>query len=188
MPSKEYDLGYLRAGLAVLEEYLLSDEIYWPIGAGAPAGEPAYPRLTLGGLLLADRRLKAQTLPPTQATELASLERRLEETRSRWRVAWEGKATLEFQARLNLWRDFLQEYREHPENNLDRFPYEIQRRVMLELLLPDAKPPQAEIDMLRGLDGLLKSVLVPGNYAWEPELQRGFPPDPYWYLYGHLKK
>jgi hypothetical protein len=127
-------------------------------------------------------------LPPNQAADLADLERWLDEMRSRWRVAWEAKATRGFHARLNLWRDFLQEYRESPENNTDRYPYEVQRRVMLELLLPDAKPPQAEIDMLRGLDGLLKAVLVPGNFVWEPELQRGFPPDPYWYLYGHLKK
>lgn len=188
MPSIQYDLEYLRAGLAVFEEYLLSNEIYWPLGAKAPAGEPAYPRLTLDGLLLAAQRLKARTLPPEQAADLADLERRLEETRSRWRVAWEAKATHGFHARLNLWRDFLQEYRESPENNLDRYPYEVKRRAMLQLLSLDAQPPQAEIDMLRGLDGLLKAVLVPGDFVWEPELQSSFPPDPYWYLYGHLKK
>jgi hypothetical protein len=83
----------------------------------------------------------------------------------------------------------LQEYRENPENNADRYPYEVQRRVMLELLSPDAaQAPQAERDMLPSLDQLLRAVFIPGEFAWEIELQPGFPPDEFWYLYGRLKK
>ncbi|HEY5573072.1 MAG TPA: hypothetical protein VIK64_08690, partial [Anaerolineales bacterium] len=62
MPSAEYDLGYLRAAVAALEDYLMSNELYWPIGAASPAGEPDYPRLTLGGLLLAQKRAHARDL------------------------------------------------------------------------------------------------------------------------------
>jgi hypothetical protein len=189
MPSIQYDLEYLRAGLEELESYLLSNELYWPVGAKPPAGEPAYPRLTLSGLLLARKRLHARSLPNNLPVDLARLDQRLDETRDRWRVAWEAKATREFHARLNLWRDFLQEYRDHPENNADRYAYEVQRRAMLDLLAPDATgAPQAERDLLHSLDQLLRAVLVSGEFVWETELQHGFPADEYWYLYGRLKK
>lgn len=189
MPSIPYDLGYLRSGLAELERYLLSKELYWPTGAAAPPGEPAFPQLTLGGLLLAAQRLQAHRLDTAQGAELAKLEARLEALRGQWRVAWEGKAAREFHARLNLWRDFLEEYRENPANNADRYGYEVGRRAMLALLAPDAaEAPPAEREMLRGLDGLLKAVLLPGDFVWEAELQGGFPRETYWFLYGQLKK
>ena len=57
MPSPEYDLRYLKAGIEQLESYLLSSDVYWSIGTRAPAGETPYPQLTIGGLLLA-RMLK----------------------------------------------------------------------------------------------------------------------------------
>jgi len=37
----EYDLRYLSAGLEILEKYILSDEVFWPINANPPGGEPA---------------------------------------------------------------------------------------------------------------------------------------------------
>lgn len=189
MPSPEYDLGYLQAGIPELEKYLLSQELYWPLSAGPPAGEPAYPRLTLSGLLLAQARLHARPLTSQQRDELARLDEDMDDVRSRWRSAWGRKAAQDFSARLRLWRDFLEEYRENADSNHDRFTYEVSRRVMMHLLLPDADGlPQAEIDLLQGLDKLLRAVLVPGMFVWEAELEPGFPPDTYWYLYGELRK
>lgn len=189
MPSIRYDLDYLRAGVDSLEAYLLSNDIYWPISGNPPAGEPAFPRLTLSGLLLAQARLKARRLSPAQETDLTDLEERLNALRSRWRVAWENKSTREFHARLNLWRDFLQDYRASPEREADRYGYEVGRRVMLELLSADAAGvPQVERDLLRSLDQLLKSMFVPDGFIWEPDLQPGFPQGTYWYLYGNVKK
>jgi hypothetical protein len=185
----ESDLRFLESGLVDLEGYLLSKELYWPVGVSAPGGSPPYPRLTLGNLLLSRRRLSARSLGPGQQTELDRLNRRLEETRSRWRNAWEQKAQREFQVRLNLWRDFLNEYRESPSGNADRFRYEVTRRVLLELLEPEAgSVPQAEREMLSGLDGLLRVVFTSGGFIWEPELQAAFPVGTFWYLYGWLKE
>ena len=134
------------------------------------------------------RAIRSET-PGDLRAELERLDQTLDDMRSHWRVAWEAKAAREFHARLNLWRDFLQEYRDHPENNADRYAYEVQRRAMLDLLAPDATgAPQAERDLLRSLDQLLRAVLVPGEFAWEPDMQGGFPQDEYWYLYGRLKK
>jgi hypothetical protein len=185
MPSAIYDLGYFMAGVGVLKEYILSSEIYWPIGVKPPAGEPSYPQLTLGGMLLARARLGARHLAPKQASEFNRLDRDFNTTRSRWRVAWEDKARREFHARLILWRDFLEEYRAGPGDHADRYAYEVTRRVMLDLLIPEAAgvPPE-EIELLEILDQVLRSRLVRGDFIWDAELVPGFPTERYWYLYG----
>ncbi len=188
MPSKEYDLGYLSAAIPVLKDYLLSDEIYWSIGVNSPAGEPPYPQLTLGGILLAQKRLQARQKSGEKISGLASLEMDLEVIISKWKVAWDRKTSREFRARLNLWADFLEEYRANPENNYDRYAYEITRRVMLQLLEPQAsKVEDEELKMLAGLDSLLKAVFVSGDFIWDGVLAAGFPAREYWYLYGRLR-
>jgi len=187
--SPEYDLRYLRAGLELLESYLLSQDIYRPVGVTPAAGEPPYPQLTLGWLLLARRRLRATAASPAQRDEAARLSAELEATRSHWRVAWGGKAKAEFRARLNLWRDFLEEYRQQAEANYDRYGYEVSRRVLLELLRSEAEGlGHADLDMLRGLDALLRTLHKPGEFVWDRVLAPAFPPDTYWYLYGSLPK
>ena len=189
MPSAQYDLDYLSAGLDTLEAYLLSNDIYWPVSGNPPAREPAFPRLTLSGMLLAQARLNGRPLSPAQKADLSRLEGRLDELRTHWRVAWEKKSTREFHARLNLWGDFLQDYRASPEREADRYGYEVGRRVMLDLLSPEAAgAPQSERDLLYSLDQLLKTYFISGGFVWEAELQAGFPPQPYWYLYGKIKK
>jgi len=188
MTTIEYDLIFVRTGVEVLEAYLLADDLYWSTGARSPAGEPAYPQLTLGSLLLAIQRLHGRPLAAKQETDLVLFEHRLNEIQTRWRVAWERKSEREISARLKLWRDFLEDYRSNPENHTDRYAYEVNRRVMLELLIPFATNlPTAELDMLSGLDQLLHAVFVPGDFIWDAELVNSFPPQPYWYLYGNLR-
>lgn len=188
MVSLEYDIGYLQAGVHALESYLLSGDLYRPIGTSPPAGELPYPSLTLSGLLLAQARLRSRSISLGDRSKQENLDAQLDEIHTRWRVAWDKKANREFRSRLNLWRDFLEEYRARPENNSNRYSYEVSRRVMLYLLKPEAAGvPQAELNMLEGLDRILKAVLLPGGFVWEPELEPGFPADPFWYLYGKLK-
>lgn len=187
MPSFEYDFRYLQAGADQLEAYLLARELYWSIGVSAPKGEPPYPQLTPGGLLLARRRLQATAETPAQQTQLTRLERRLDALQAKWRSAWGNKARQDFSARLKLWRNFLEEYREKPTAHYDRYGYEVGRRVQLHLLAAEAIDlPVAEAQVLDGLDKLLKVFFKPGDFVWEPRLAVSFPPTPFWYLYGSL--
>jgi len=187
MPSAEYDLRFLQSGIETLESYLLSADLYWPVDARPPAGEPPYPRLTLGGLLLAQTRLHAYHLTDGERARLAQLDEQLDALRGRWRVAWENKALAEIRSRLTLWRNFLEEYRENPENQADRYAYEVGRRVQLHLLSEEAAMPVAENDLLNGLDKLVRAVFQPGSFIWDDELQTVFPQYTYWYLYGRLQ-
>ena len=188
MPSIDYDLRYLTSALPELESYLLSSDLYWPVGVTPPPGEPAYPSLTIGNALLAWKRLESQTLSPDNDREYRRLSQDLDGIRMHWRHAWEHKAAREFRARLNLWRDYLEDYRADPEGNIDRYAYEVHRRVELELLSieTDAIHLQ-EAEMLQGLDMLLEVLLEPGNFIWDPELAGGFEKKTYWFLFGKPK-
>ena len=188
MASIEYDLGYLSEGLASLESYLLSDEIYWNMRVPSPPGESAYPLLSLGGLLLAKARLEARHLSIEQSGRLSQLETGIEVNRTHWRAAWTKKAEREFSARLRMWRDFIEDYRQNPAANIDRYAYEVSRRVMLHLLQAEANQiSEPELEMLAGLDKILSAVLIRGEFIWDKDLQNGFPSQTFPYLYGTLK-
>jgi hypothetical protein len=189
MPSAEYDLWYLRDGIDLLENYLLSKDIYWPVGVAPPAGNPPYPQFTLGNLLLSQQRARATAQTPSQRAEFDRLNSELGAIRAHWRIAMANKAEAEFHARLILWRDFLEEYRKTPSANYNRYTYEVNRRVLLDLLGREAYDlPQAEVELQDALDKLLKSFLVLGGFIWEPELIAAFSVDRFWYLYGYLPK
>jgi hypothetical protein len=189
MPSIEYDLNYLQTGLADLEGYLLSNELYWAIDVSPPTGETPYPRMTLGNLFLASTRLSSRHLSFAERVQLDDLNKRMLEIRQHWLVAWGQKSAREFSARLRIWRDFLEEYRENPQENLDRYAYEVTRRVVLHFLSSEAEGiPKEETELLTGLDELLRAVFRPGKFIWNNKLKASFPEDPYWYLYGTLKE
>jgi hypothetical protein len=189
MPTFEYDLRYLQAAIDQLEAYLLAKELYWPIGARPPKGQPPYPQLTPGGILLARQRLRASAQTLDQQAELTRQEQRLEALCQRWRTAWGNKARQDFHARLKLWRDYLEEYREKPSAHYDRYAYEVGRRVQLHLLSAEASDlPPAELEALQGLDRILQACFRPGEFVWEANLAAGFPRQTYWYLYGALKE
>jgi hypothetical protein len=98
MSSYAYDLRYLQAGLASLEEYLLSKELYWTLHLTVPMDSPPYPPLTLDGLLLAQARLRGYSLPAAEQSRFSNLSSQMDAIHSRWRVAWEQKAArLSFQ-------------------------------------------------------------------------------------------
>lgn len=189
MPTFDNDFHFILAALDQLESYLLTKDIYRPIGIRAPRGEPPYPQFTLGSLLLAKERSQVTAQSPAEKAQLAGKLNELEAIRSKWRSAWGLKATAEFRSRLKLWSDYLSEYRDEPEAHDDRYAYEISRRVMLELLRPDTIDlPSADEELLTVVDNMLRAVLAPGEFLWEEPLRMAFPEETYWYLYGFLPK
>jgi hypothetical protein len=187
MPSIAYDWNYLKAGLSAIEEFLLSAELFWPIGISAPRSENAYPQLSLGGLLLARQRLLARD-PSHLPADLQPELQKMDAARLGWPVAWERKANGEFVIRLNLWRDYLEDYRQNPDRHAHRYAYEVSRRVQLQLLLPETRNlDHAYLDLLSSLDHYQGSVFIPGGFTWEEDLLPAFPPATYPYLYGSLR-
>lgn len=185
--SIDYDLCYLQAGLEVIEPYLLSEEIFWPLDITPSEGEPDYLRLTLDGLLLSRTRLLAHPKNADQEKLVEGVLSDLDLQRSRHRVAWERKAGKCYRVRMRMWGDFIQEYQENPADNSDRYSYEVRSRVLLALLSDEvvARDP-ADDELLNSLDRYLHGILKEGSFIWDSQIQVGFPRDKYWYLYGKL--
>lgn len=188
MTSVDYDLQYLREGLAVLKNYLLASDLYWNVHASPPPGMPQFPSLTPGGLLLAYQRLAGRWLEGNQAIEFSDLDNAFKNFREHWRTAWEKKAAQDLRARLNQWRNFLEDYRQDRANNADRYAYEVRLRAMIDLLVAEVPSEQSQTaEALLAPDGLLQASMIPGNFIWENELEPAFPAKRFWYLYGQLK-
>jgi hypothetical protein len=160
-----------------LEGYLLSKELYWPISARGYD----LPRLTIGGILLAQARLEAR------GERSGSLASQIDMVRSRWRSAWETKAGREVQARMRLWSNYLADYRHNPEGYADAYPHEVRHRVMLQMLLAELHAPVPEQGELSGLDNVLRTHLVDSDFIWEAGLRSVFSREAYWFLYGKLR-
>ncbi|MFO3796334.1 MAG: hypothetical protein ACK8QZ_03505 [Anaerolineales bacterium] len=175
--SLEIDRTYFQAALDELETYLLSNQLYWPLSVPGVS----LPRLTLGQLLLTRLRIQARgLLLPEQGN-------RLEQVRRRWQAAWEKKARHEFNARLNLWKNYLEDYFESPSNYAVDYPQEVRLRVILALLHQEISSPLPEEEALAALDARLRTAFIPGPFVWEADLSTAFPPQTWWYLYGKLK-
>ena len=189
MPTLEYDLRYISACKELLKDYLLSKDIYRPIGISAGRGLPPYPQLTLGNMLLAIMRAQARRDKPEVENDLRRLERQINRLHKQWRVAWETKARDEFRARLRLWGNYLDDYRKDPGLHASRYGYEVGRRVLLQILESETVDiPQEQLSLLAGMDKLLQAFFSEGAFAWDEELTSSFPREPYWYLYGYLRE
>ena len=156
------DIDYLTAGVPELETYLLSNELYYPIGARLP-------QLTLGGILLAIVRsgLRAE-----------SFRARVDAIRRKWLSAWEAKAEREVNARSKMWTEFLAEYRDDHGMGATLYPQNVRHRAMLSLL------GQALLDS----DALLRSNFIEGGFVWEEACAQNFERKTFWYLFGTLKE
>ncbi len=182
MKSAAYDRTYLEAAQSVLEDYLHAPDLYWVLRTNPPKGEPPFPSLTLGNVLLAYTRLRART--PNEADTLFAP---IAQLRTQWRTAWSQKARKELQARLQRWADYLHEYEADP-SQAAYYTYQVRQRVIAELLAQDLGAwPDAEANLRDRLDRVLRASFAPGPFIWDEELAPAFPADRFWFLYGHPK-
>jgi len=187
MATTEDHLRYLEGGVDVLDDYLLSSEMYWSVGVPAAEEGVELPLLTMGGLLLARAMVRGGRLTARQSERFEKVDTQIEGIRTRWRVAWERKCQRSFSTRLTAWRDFLEEYRAQPEDHADQYASAVKFRVMLQLLLKESvQIGEAELRLLSTMDKILRNIIQPGPFIWDTAQAEGFPADEYWFLYGHL--
>lgn len=182
-----HDLRYLQAGLAELQSYLLSDELFWPVNASSEVGEPPYPKLTPANLLYYRARLAAR--PHENVAGRAEVEAGLDALITQWRSHWKAKLGREFSSRLRQWLHYVNEVHEKPQTQAPFYATEVRLRALLGLLeaaLGKDLPPEASL--LAAADSRLRTHFEPGPFVWEAELQAAFPQPAYWFLYGGLKE
>lgn len=187
MHSTDYDLNLLETMIEELETFLLSDEVFWPLGGNPHKGQPPFPQLSVGQLQLTLKELEAveEEIDSDQSMRWRKASERAWMLRSKWTTAMAHKSLAEASQRLNLWRAYLTEVNENGGTS-GNYHYEVRHRVILSLLteftlLLDDKLIQAE---LHTLDGLLRGMLTgPSEFVWAEPLKRVYPEPDYWYLY-----
>mgnify|MGYP005833442603 CR=1 FL=1 len=184
MVDFNYEIRYVEAMLPELEKYLRSRELYRMVFVPQEGKEPPYPTLTLGTYLLALKRAQGFIKTANQQSLWQKLAQETDRIRSQWRLAWMDKARLDSSSRLKRWGDFLREYLQKPADQIDRYAYEARHRAILELL-QDENSQHPEIwNSLEQLDQRLKERWIKGDFIWEIDLQKNFPIDPFWFLWG----
>jgi hypothetical protein len=187
MTTLAFDQAYIDGCAGELEDFLLSGVLYWPITAPSPEGTPPFPRLTLGGLLLAIKRIQARSNGPQYSELTDESTQKIEAVRKHWQSAWARKAELEISSRLMQWENFLGEYRKDPQMYARAYPREVYRRVILQLLRYETGQNESSAGTaLEDLDRYLAKVFISGEFCWDSDLEPGFSKDEYWFLYGSL--
>lgn len=185
-PVTRYDLDRdvrtVEAMASRLKPYVYENELY-----GLMPGD--LPKLTVGGLLMRVHRLSgiASTLSAKQQDVLTKAQQQLDEVRREWTVAYEGKLTREFQARITAFNQFLNEYPDNPRSAAENYPSNAEKRTILEALSDEA----ASLDILStdmknalsATDNKLRRYTQPSSFIWDERLRPAYPEDKYWFLY-----
>ncbi len=186
--SPAYYLSLLARILDELEDYLLSTSLFWPLSGRPPPGEPRFPRLTPGTLLLTSDALEAQS--PDLSTQETEDYRRLRQTM--WvlledhRSLLGRKAVEEMNQRLTLWRTYLGDLFEEGRN-VSEYPQQVRNRVIYErlfdLLIYESEAEEHR-DNISALDASLRLIFQSGSFLWDSRLESVYPPESYWFLSG----
>jgi len=183
MFTLESDLKYVESAIPVLEDFILSNDLYWPL-SGAPSGSGS-DQLSLGMLEVMEMRLLA--LPETHPLrrKAVPLYGQIDAILHRWQSNYRQKAIREWHARMRQWQTYLGELR-HNSQRLHTYAYEVRLRLILQGFLDWVEVADREV--LADLDQSLLASLDEGHFVWEPELAGGFPASRYPFLYVLIEK
>ena len=175
-----------------LKAYLRSNELFWEPNRRRVGGADL-PKLALGGLLLARRRLETlrERLTPEQARALGRAGRELAYHRSHWRTRYQTKLARDLRSRLDAWDWYLDDCREQGESAIVHYARQVEARVKVDLLMEEAEGIGLEVEKSRqrrvALDERLQVDFVSGGFCWLEPLAVGFEVGRFWYLWGGLK-
>ncbi|MCJ7514322.1 MAG: hypothetical protein MUO23_15325 [Anaerolineales bacterium] len=172
-----------------LEDFLLSDLVFWPRPEPRSGGGSRYD-LSLGLALLARDSLRAyeQASSEVDARRLRSAAEAITDVMERWAAATSRKARAELPQRLNLWQGYLEEARDTP-SSAKEYPLQVRNRVIAERLAPLADPAVStgQGQRLRLLDQSLNGMFLSGPFVWEEALSPAYPQAAFWFLYGGIR-
>jgi hypothetical protein len=184
----EPQLVWFAAALDDLADFLLSGDVFRPLSR--PSRGKSLD-LSLGALILAGDALRANAgqMSPSDRSQWSRLQVRWEAERERHAVAIERKAAAELPNRVNLWRAYLSDLGEKPEEARG-YPTEVRHRVILDRLSEILPTPTAApvITALDRLDKSLRRWFAPGPFAWPDPLRAAYPEARFWYLYGRPER
>ncbi len=186
------NLDLVQAMMGEAEDYLASPELFWPLAGSAPPGAAPYPRLTLGGLMLAMDEVRASEprMDTWQASAWGRLTAQWDALRARLTAGVARKAALELHNRLDLWGAYLGELDEaggSPETYATQVAYRVMASRLAGLARGEASLASL-LTHLTSLDDRLRGQLEAGSFVWDLRLQSVYPPNEFWFLYGRPRE
>lgn len=183
----QWDLAALEAMAAEMDDYLQSDVLFWPMS------QADLPRLTLGGYLMRQHRLLGlrDLLSMQEQDRLHTAINQYHKALEEKVVRCEKRAHEELDARLRQWHSYLSEVKEGA--SIAYYESAVEPRAMIEALVAQLRvqPYQLQAELpqkLALLDRQLRQVWEPGQFIWPYEWKPAYPPEKYWWLYGHPRK
>ncbi len=132
-----------------LEDYLLSDRLFWQISVDTPLGT-RQPKMTLGSLYERLQRLEARQseLGPNDRARLAKIWQAWAEAQKRFPEQWQEKLRREFKSYMRNWKFFLEQRSSNPERWAQEYKFEVRNRERARLAL-QLLGPEASADLLK---------------------------------------
>lgn len=179
------DLTILEAMAAEMEDYLISDVLFWPLMKGN------LPRLTLGAYLLRQHRLTGlrHLLDDREQLRLDAAVAQFNRSLVEKVVRFEEHAHQELRARLRQWGEFLKDLGGESSTSVAYYAASVETRAMIAALVARMKMPPYQLDdhidqQIRIYDSALRKLWMPGEFVWPPEWRGAYPTTEYWWLYG----
>lgn len=186
----KHDLAILQSMAAGMGDYLASDSTWWDMGRGD------MPLLTIGGYLMRRRRLAVldYLLNDDERKSIAAANAIYDKIVSGQIVRFEERALAEIGARMREWTVYLRDLMVSQRLAADwaRYEYLADSRVVIGELIhklsesPFKLPEHIPTD-IAAFDYRLGMRWAPGAFIWSPVWTPAYPPEAYWYLYGHPK-
>jgi hypothetical protein len=184
MQPVEQDLKFIESTCQDLDDYILSNQLYWPVDHETYRDGISFSRVTIGLIRLITEQLRAVKLSEEQSSRLKEANRIIDNIQRKWKVAWGKKVSAEFKSRLNLWQEFIRECISDKKVLLSGFRTALSNRTILQLLLLDLPNEEAGLILsLHETDQWLRENLVEGPFIWDDEYQHTFPSEKFWFLY-----
>jgi hypothetical protein len=184
------DLALAQAMVKALEDYLLSDRLFYQLLVHTPAGD-RQPKLTPGVLIetLNQLRRARNELSPEQQRELDQIEADFAAIKRRMRDYWPNKVLAELNSLLDSWTWFMQDCDSKSQRHRCETEYdsEVWIRARITTLLSElgGRPDLSELrHRLAILDTKLGEIFRPGKFVWDSKLEKCYPKEVYWFLYG----
>ncbi len=179
--SLEDDVRAVGTMAASLVPYIYQDTVF----GGMPGPLPS---LTVGGLLMRLHRLNAlkTLLSSEQQTIVETAQKKFDDVRAEWTVAYEGKLKRELPARLRSLNQFLIDCGDK-RFCAEIYPAEIEKRAIVASLQSESQTYNAlessTAAQIGAIDSRLRTLTQDSDFVWDARLQPAYPRDLYWYLY-----
>ena len=144
-----------------LQDYLLSDKLFWQISVETPLGT-RQPKMTLGALYqrFQDMQAHQNELGPNDRARLANIWQAWEEAQQRFPAQWREKLRREFKSYMHNWRYFLEQRSANSERWAQEYKFEVRNRERARLVL-QLLGPEASADLEKEYESVEKALDAP---------------------------